>query len=148
MSTESTKKVASAIAPYLREEFERYISKTPDRLRMAAAIARLLPQRREDDPPVHLRDFYLEDHLGDQEIEKLSKAMVTDKPLDSKLVGFRHFQHCSVCRAVVEAEAARRILAREVRRLRRGDADSGGRKVPEGITDQSRAYMRGSKSRF
>lgn len=148
MSTESAKKVAAALAPYLREEFERYISKTPDRLRMAASISNLLPRRREDDPPVHLRDFYLEGHLDDKDVEKLSKAMVTNKPLDSKLVGFRHFQHCSVCRAVVEAEAARRILAREVRRLSRGDADSGGRKVPEGITDQSRAYMRGPRSRL
>lgn len=147
MAKPSAKVVARSLAPYLQSEFERYVGTTPDRLRMAMALAELLPLRSADDPPIRLRDFYLEDHLDARLVKRLSQLMAADRAMNGA-AGLRHYQHCSVCRAVVEAEAARLITARAARRLRHGEPAGDGRKIPEAMTDQSRAYMRGPKSRF
>lgn len=145
MARMTIKQAAAALAPFLGEEFARYADCTAERRRIAVRLAELLPHRTSDDPIVKLRHFFIEDHLLAWQSKAISEALAEDQPISSKLPGLRHFQHCSVCRAIVEADAAAMIVAQAKKTMRRHPSAGEGRKVPERPTDRSPSYMRTPK---
>lgn len=143
MARQSVSQAAAVLAPFLSEEFARFADCMPERRRIAVRLAALMPHRSPDDPVIKLRHFFIEDHLTAAQSKAISEALSLDSPISGKLAGLRHFQHCSVCRAIIEADAANLIMERAKKDLRRQPNTGGGRKVPERITDQNRRYMRG-----